>query len=220
MNINGTNEESKDRNMFMLAAWANLFDYFGDVEVEKGYTFRQTNNGEIAVLTQRIKFLIKGETFRKYLHKKNYVVRDFLQNKNITLDEMGREYYTIYGEVDSTQVENGDLLSLYLSEIPQGMDLGETFQNGGIMQNATLQPQYFLGGTIPTQDANNPEQDTSIKVPMYQVKDNKVKRFFVKPINTVAINKTPAYNAEINAHISGLFAVASGEYICVIRLYK
>ena len=211
MNINGTNEESKDRNMFMLAAWANLFDYFGDVEVEKGYTFRQTNNGEIAVLTQRIKFLIKGETFRKYLHKKNYVVRDFLQNKNITLDEMGREYYTIYGEVDSTQVENGDLLSLYLSEIPQGMDLGETFQNGGIMQNATLQPQYFLGGTIPTQDANNPEQDTSIKVPMYQVKDNKVKRFFVKPINTVAINKTPAYNAEINAHISGLFAVASGD---------
>lgn len=211
MNINGTNEQSKDRNMFMLAAWANLFDYFEDVKVEKGFTFRQTNNAEIAVLTQRISFLIKGQTFKKYLHKKNYVVQDFLQNKNITFDEMGKGYYTIYGEVDSTQVENGDLLSLYLSEVPKGMDLGETFQNGGIMQNATLQPQFFLGGTIPTQDPNNTEQDTSIKVPMYQVKDNKVKRFFVKPINTVAINKTPAYLAEVNAHVAGLFAVASGD---------
>lgn len=211
MNINGTNEESKDRNMFMLAAWANLFDYFEDVQVEKGFTFRQTNNGEIAVLTQRIKFLIKGETFRKYLHKKDYIVRDFLNNKNITFDEAGEGYYTIYGEVDSTQVENGDLLTLYLSEVPQAMDLGETFQNGGIMMNATLQPQYFLGGTVPSKDPNNPEQDTSIKIPMYKVKDNKVKRFFVKPINTVAINKTPAYNAEVNAHVAGLFAVASGD---------
>ena len=211
MNINGTNEESKDRNMFMLAAWANLFDYFEDVQVEKGFTFRQTNNGEIAVLTQRIKFLIKGETFRKYLHKKDYIVRDFLNNKNITFDETGEGYYTIYGEVDSTQVENGDLLTLYLSEVPQGMDLGETFQNGGIMMNATLQPQYFLGGTVPSEDPNNPDQDTSIKIPMYKVKDNKVKRFFVKPINTVAINKTPAYNAEVNAHVAGLFAVASGD---------
>ena len=104
ININGTTEESKDRNMFMLAAWSNLFDYFEDVKVEKGFTFRQTNTGEIAVLTQRIKFLIKGETFKKYLHKKNYVVRDFLNQKNITFDEVGNGYYTMYGEVDSTQV--------------------------------------------------------------------------------------------------------------------
>ena len=47
VNINGTDEKSKDRNMFMLAAWANLFDYFADVKVEKGYTFRKTNNSEI-----------------------------------------------------------------------------------------------------------------------------------------------------------------------------
>ncbi len=52
------------------------------------------------------------------------------------------------------------------------MDLGETFQNGGIMQNATLQPQFFLGGTVPTQDPNNPEQDTSIKVPMYSINNS------------------------------------------------
>jgi len=46
---------------------------------------------------------------------------------------------------------------------------------------------------------------------MYSVVENKLKRFFVKPINTVAINKTPAYTAEVNAHVSGLFAVASGD---------
>ncbi len=210
LNINGTSEESKDRNMFMLAAWSNLFDYFEDVKVEKGFTFRQTNNGEIAVLTQRIKFLIKGDTFKKYLHKKDYIVRDFLNQKNITFDELGRGYYTIYGEVDSSQVTNGDLLNLYISQVPTGMDLGQTFEDGGITKNSTLQPQFFLGGTVPSEDPNNPNQDTSIKIPMYQVKDNKVKRFFVKPINTVAINTTPAYNSEVNAHVAGLFSIASG----------
>ena len=32
-----------------------------------------------------------------------------------------------------------------------------------------------------------------------------------KPINTSAINKTPAYASEVNAHVAGLFAVASGD---------
>jgi len=219
LNINGTNENTRDRNMFMIAAWANLFDYFDDVKVEKGFTFRKTNTGEIAVLHQRIKFLIKGETFNRYLHKKDYVINDFLMNKNITFDEMGEGYYTIYGEVDSTQVEDGDLLSLYISPVPKAIDLGETFENAGIMINATLQPQYFLGGTVPSDDPNNPENDTSIKIPMYSIKDNKVKRFFVKPINTSAINKSPSYLAEINSHIAGLFAVASGD-ISVLSGYS
>lgn len=210
ININGTNEETKDRNMFMLAGWANLFDYFKDVKVEKGFTFRQTNNQEIAVLTQRINFLITGETFKKYLHKKNYVINDFLNNKNISFDEIGNAYYTVYGEVDSNQVPNGEILDLYLSQVPKRMDLGEAFENGGIMKNSTLQPQYFLGGKV-MEDNTNVEQDTSIKIPMYSVKGNKIKRFFVKPINTVAINKTPAYNAEVNAHVAGLFALASGD---------
>jgi len=220
LNINGTNENSRDRNMFMLAGWAGLFDYFSDVKVEKNFTFRQTNNGEIAVLNQRIKFLIKGNTFRKYLHKKPYIVNDFLNNKNITFDEYGNGYYTIYGEVDSTQVSNGDLLSLYISEVPASMDLGQTFENGGITRNSTLQPQYFLGGSILNEnDPSNTENDTSIKIPMYSVKDNKIKRFFVKPINTAAINKTPAYASEVNAHVAGLFAVASGD-ISVLSGYS
>ena len=166
VNINGTDEKSKDRNMFMLAAWANLFDYFADVKVEKGYTFRKTNNSEIAVLTQRIKFLIEGKTFKNFLHKKDYIVNDFLNNNNIVYDEMGRAYYSIYGEVDSSQVGNGDLIDLYLSDVPDSMDLGETFENGGIMRNSTLQPQYFLGGTIPSNNTDDLSQDTSIKIPM------------------------------------------------------
>jgi hypothetical protein len=90
------------------------------------------------------------------------------------------------------------------------MDLGSTFDNGGIMVNGTLQPQYFLGGTIPSGDRNDPEQDTSIQIPMYKVINDKVKRSIIKPINTSAINLTPAYKAEINNHIAGLFALASG----------
>jgi len=45
---------------------------------------------------------------------------------------------------------------------------------------------------------------------MYSVDDNKIKRYFIKPINTEAINKTPAYTSQINSHIAGLFAIASG----------
>lgn len=210
LNVNGTNERTKDNNMFMLAAWSGLFDYFNDVNVEKNFTFRKTNNKEIAVLTQRISIKINGETFRKYLHKKPYIVTDFLNQKNITFDDNMVGYYTIYGEVDSTQTTDGDLLELYITEVPARMDLGATFDNGGIMINGTLQPQYFLGGTIPSGDRNNPEQDTSTKIPMYKVENNKIKKLAIKPINTSAINLTPAYKAEINNHIAGLFSVASG----------
>ncbi len=53
-------------------------------------------------------------------------------------------------------------------------------------------------------------QDTSIKIPMFSIADGKVKRFMAKPINTEAINNTPAYNVEVQSHIAGLFALAGG----------
>ena len=112
-------------------------------------------------------------------------------------------------EVNSQQLENDDILSLYLSDVPQAMDLGETFENAGITKNATLQPQYFLGGSVMEGD-DDVEQDTSIKIPRFLVVDNKIKRYMVKPINTEAINNTPAYNVEVQSHIAGLFAVAGG----------
>ncbi len=210
-NINGTNERMRDRNMLLVAGWANLFDYFEDVKVEKGYNFRPTPNGEVCVLTQAIAFDIGGYAFQKYLHEKDYVIDDFLKEKNLFSDEFGRTWYTIYGEVDSTQVENGDILSLYVTDVPKKMDLSETFENGGITINSTLQPQYFLGGTIPSGDPNDPAQDTAIQIPQYKIENNKLSRWFIKPINTAAINRTPAYKAEVQAHIAGLFALASGD---------
>ena len=209
VNINGTTERNRDRSMFMVAGWADLFNYFSDVEVVKGYYFAPTQSGEILVFTQRIMFKISGKTFEKYLHRKPYVVDDFLNNKNITQGEDGSMYYYIDMEINSNQLENGDLLDVYLTEVPQSMDLGETFENAGITRNATIQPQYFLGGSV-MEENDDQAQDTSIKIPMFSVVDNKIKRYFVKPINTEAINNTPAYNGEITAHIAGLFAVASG----------
>lgn len=209
LNINGTDERTRDRNMLMLAAWAGLFDYFDDVKVEKSFTFRKTNNGEISVLTQRIKIKINGETFRKYLHKKEYIIDDFLKMANITFDENNQGYYTVYGEVDSTQVPDGDLLDLYITAVPEAMDLGSTFDNAGITVKATLQSQYFLGGTIAV-PGNEEQEDTAVQIPMYKVANDKVKRFMIKPINTSAINMTPAYKSEINSHIAGLFSIASG----------
>jgi len=65
ININGTNERIKDRNMFMLAGWASLFDYFEDIKVIKDYYFKKTTAAEeIGILTQRILILITGETLK------------------------------------------------------------------------------------------------------------------------------------------------------------
>jgi len=209
VNINGTNERDRDRNMFMVAGWADLFNYFMDVNVLKEYYFSPTRTGEIIVFKQRVMFQIAGDTFRKYLHLKPYVVDDFLNNRNIIEGEDGTMFYYIDMEVNSQQLENGDILTLYLSDVPKAMDLGETFENAGITKNATLQPQYFLGGTVMEGD-DDVAQDTSIKIPQYSVADGKIKRYMVKPINTEAINNTPAYNVEIQSHIAGLFAVAGG----------
>ncbi len=133
-------------------------------------------------------FKISGKTFEKYLHRKPYVIDDFLNNKNIIKGEDGSMYYSISMEINSNQLENGDLLDVYLSEVPQSMDLSETFENAGITRNATIQPQYFLGGSVMAED-DDTAQDTSIKIPMFSVVDNKIKRYLVTPINTEAINK-------------------------------
>ena len=49
--------------------------------------------------------------------------------------------------------------------------------------------------------------------------NNKIKKYLVKPIVTEFIDNNPAYNAEVRAHISGLFAVASGD-ISVLSGYS
>jgi len=219
ININGTNERDKDRNMFSMAAWSNLFNYFSDVTVVKDFYFRETESDELVVFTQSIEFLVKGETFRKYLHNIPYVIDDFLKNKNLKYNENGDMFYVIYNEIDSAQLDNNELLSLFVSRVPKQMDLQTTFENAGITNNATLQPQFFLGGTIPSEDPNDVQEDTSIKIPIYSVSDNKVRKFEIKPIVTEFIDNNPAYNAEVRANIAGLFTLASGN-ISVLSGYS
>ena len=125
------------------------------------------------------------------------------------IGEDGTAWYYIQSEIDSTQLEDGDILSLYISDVPESMDLGEIFENAGITNNATIQPQYFLGGSVMKEN-DDTAQDTSIKIPLFSVADGKIKRFMAKPINTEAINNTPAYNLEIKSHIAGLFSLAAG----------
>jgi len=219
INVNGTTERNKDKNMFSMAAWSNLFDYFKDVKVEKNFYFRETESEEIVVFTQAMRFLVKGETFRKYLHNVPYVMEDFLKKRNLQYDINGEMYYVIYNEIDSSQLDNDELLSLFISEVPEAMDLQTTFDNAGITTNATLQPQFFLGGSVASEDPNDPAEDTSIKIPIYSVVNNKIKKYLVKPIVTEFIDNNPAYNAEVRAHVTGLFAIASGN-ISVLSGYS
>ena len=52
-------------------------------------------------------------------------------------------FYIIYNEIDSSQLDNDELLSLFISTVPEAMDLQTTFEDAGITTNATLQPQFF-----------------------------------------------------------------------------
>ena len=157
-----------------MAAWSNLFDYYKDVRVEKNFYFRETASEEIVVFTQSMEFLVKGETFRKYLHNVPYVMDDFLKNRNIKYYN-GNMYYVIYNEVDSSQLDNNELLSLFISRVPESMDLQITFENAGITKNATLQPQFFLCGTIPSDDPHDVAADTSLTIPLSNVINNNVR---------------------------------------------
>ena len=141
------------------------------------------NSREFATSLPRMGFEIKGLSYdasRKLTRVQKY--------SQVKTGEDGKKYYCVYGEVDSTQLNNDDILYLYINDVPRAMNLGELFETAGITQNSTLQPQYFLGGSFldPT-NPDDPNTDTSIKVPMYSVVNDQVKRFFVKPINTEAI---------------------------------
>jgi len=209
-NINGYNERDRDNNLFQASGWANNFDYYNDVKVIKDFYFQPTKNGERTVLTQDIYIDPLGETFRDFLHNRPYIIDDFLRGDNLKQDESGKSWYVIKGEVDSSNVENGNLLDQFISEVPEGYKVGDGFDSAGITIKGTLQPQYFLGGTPISKDDEEPAEDTAIKVPLYSVADNKIKRYFVKPINTEAINANPAYKSDVGGHIAGVFGVGGG----------
>ena len=209
-NINGYNERDRDNNLFQASGWANNFDYYEDVKVQKDFYFQTTKNGEKTVLTQDIFIDPFGKTFKDFLHKVPYIIDDFLMYRNLVQDEFGKWWYKITGEVDSDAIENGNLLDQFISEVPEGYKVGDGFDNAGITIKGTLQPQYFLGGTPISKDDEEPTEDTAIKIPLYSIVKDKIKRYFVKPINTEAINANPAYSSDVNGHMAGVFGVGGG----------
>ena len=209
-NINGYNERDRDNNLFQASGWANNFDYYDDVKVKKDFYFQPTKTGEKTVLTQDIYVDPLGKTFKDFLHNKPYIIDDFLGNKNLEQDENGKHWYKISGEVDSNSIANGNLLDQFISEVPAGFKVGNAFEEAGLTRKGTLQPQYFLGGSPMSSDDETPEEDTSLKMPMYIVQGNQMGRSLVKFINTEAINANSAYRSEVNAHIAGMFANGGG----------
>jgi len=209
-NINGYNERDRDNNLFQASGWSNNFDYYDDVKVKKDFYFQPTQAGEKTVLTQDIYIDPLGKTFKDFLHKKPYIIDDFLAGENLEQDENGKHWYKISGEVDSDSIENGNLLNQFISEVPAGFKVGDAFEEAGLTRKGTLQPQYFLGGSHISSDDETPEEDTAVKMPLYTVKGNKIGRSLVKFINTEAINSNPAYKSEVNAHVAGMFANGGG----------
>ena len=123
--FNGTNERQKDYSMWQSMAWANNFDNTPDVKVKKGFRFvNEEGGGAESIFEQNVDVAIDSKWFKKYLHNKPYVMDDILAEKNVYRDEAGRAFYSIKGEVDSTQAESGDLLDLFISEAQPGMTSG------------------------------------------------------------------------------------------------
>jgi len=209
-NINGYNDRDRDNNLIQASGWANDFDYYDDVKVKKDFYFQPNKNGEKTVLTQDIYIDPLGKTFKDFLHNKPYIIDDFLANKNLEQDENGKHWYKISGEVNSDSVANGNLLDQFITEVPRGLKVGDAFENAGLTRKGTLQPQYFLGGSPLSSDDETPEDDTSIKMPLYNIKENQIGRNLIKFIDTEAINANPAYNSEVKAHIAGIFANGGG----------
>jgi len=168
-NINGYNDRDRDNNLIQASGWANDFDYYDDVKVKKDFYFQPNKNGEKTVLTQDIYIDPLGKTFKDFLHNKPYIIDDFLANKNLEQDENGKHWYKISGEVNSDSVANGNLLDQFITEVPRGLKVGDAFENAGLTRKGTLQPQYFLGGSPLSSDDETPEDDTSIKMPLYNI---------------------------------------------------
>ena len=209
-NINGYNEKDRDTNLIQGSGWANDFDYYDDVKVKKDFYFQPTKTGEKTVLTQDVYIDPLGKTFKDFLHNKPYIIDDFLANRNLEQDENGKSWYKVSGEVDSNSLENGNILNQFISEVPAGFKVGDAFEEAGVTRKGTLQPQYFLGGSPISSDDETPEEDTSLKMPMYTVKGNKMSKSLIKFINTEIINANPTYKSEVNAHVAGMFASGGG----------
>ena len=209
-NFNGKNERERDLSMFMANGWANNFDTTGDVKVTKDYEYLPNDgDGSKAILKQKIDVGMFTDTFKRYLKDQPYVMEDVLDNKNMVV-ENGKRYYRIEGELDSTLLENGDIFDVYMTDVPSKMKYGEVFENAGIPQAATLQPQFFLGGKPIDPEVDEPASNNFKTLPSFNVSKNKLYKSDLRFIDTDAINQNPAYQGALREEIEGLFGIGSG----------
>ena len=207
--FNGNNEGEQTKTMFQAFGWANGFDHTDDVKVSKDFRYeKDINQKDVPIFNQSVNVAIDSEMFKKYLHYKPFVMEDFKMGKNISQDPMtGRWFYNIQGEVDGNQAQSGEILDLFMTEAQPAMKVGDAMNTAGIVKDGSIQPQYFLGGTIPT-TADAP--DTALKLNVQDEKNGKIYNNELKFINTDMVNKNLTYNSEVSSEVEGLFANGSG----------
>lgn len=214
INFNGKNEEQRDNSMVAINGWANNFDNTSDVKVTKGYRYNNEDGENRTFLTQTVDVDMFSKTWDKYFDNKDYIMRDVVDGKNMIVNpENGRRYYRFYSEVDNTLLGNGDIFDMYTTEVPPTMKYGDAFENAGVTQEATIQPQFFLGGKIKDpEDENAPadsfEEMSTFDVEMKAGSPHKLFKDDIRFLDTEAISG--AISPELNQEIEGLFATGSG----------
>ena len=145
ISFNGKNEEQRDNSMMAINGWANNFDNTPEVKVNKGYRYESEGGENKAFLTQTVDVDMFSKTWDKYFDNRDYIMRDVVDGKNMFINpDNGRRYYRFYSEVDNTLVGNGDIFDMYTTEVPPTMKYGDAFENSGVTQKATIQPQFFF----------------------------------------------------------------------------
>ena len=217
INFNGKNEEERDNSMVSMNGWANNFDYTPDVKVHKGYDYKSEGGENKTYLTQAVDVDMFSPTWNKYFDGKPYIMRNVVDGKNMVVNqENGRRYYRFYSEIDNTLLADGDIFDMYTTEVPEGMKFGDAFENAGITQESTIQPQYFLGGEVRDPKATTPDADKFDEMDTFTVElgkagaSDKLWKDKIRFIDAQAILGNAALNSELNSEIEGLFAVGSG----------
>jgi hypothetical protein len=217
INFNGKNEEERDNSMVSMNGWANNFDYTPDVKVHKGYDYKSEGGENKTYLTQAVDVDMFSPTWSKYFDGKPYIMRNVVDGKNMVLNqENGRRYYRFYSEIDNTLLADGDIFEMYTTEVPEGMKFGDAFENAGITQESTIQPQYFLGGEVRDPKATTPGADKFDEMDTFTVElgkagaSDKLWKDKIRFIDAQAVLGNAALNSELSSEIEGLFAVGSG----------
>jgi len=209
-NFNGVDEREMDLSVLMALAWGNCFDYTPDVKVDKSYYY--DDEGEKSVFTQTVAINMFSDIFQKHFKSQLYIMNDVRQGKNIMLIQ-NTPHYIVKADVDSNQIKEDNFLSIYISESLSPFDVGTAWTNAGIEIEGNIQPQFFLGGSMPSgdeeEDANN-LGDTFIEVIKGEEDDKVIQQNEMRFVNTEAINSNITYKGEKSGFLEGLFAVGSG----------